>query len=68
MNPRLRKLVGLILILAFMVLYIGAAAWFGERLPRHWLAQLLYYVVVGTAWGVPLVPLVRWMQRPPKRS
>ena len=63
MAARWRKLLGSGGILAFMALYIWAAALVGDHLPAHWLAQLLFYVIAGTAWGVPLIPLVIWMNR-----
>jgi hypothetical protein len=63
MTARWRKLLGTGVILAFMVAYIWAAAVIGEHVPQHWLAQLVYYVVAGTAWGAPLIPLVIWMNR-----
>jgi len=28
------------------------------------IVQGLYYVVLGLAWIVPLMPLIRWMERP----
>jgi hypothetical protein len=37
----------------------------GDYVPDHWAIQLLYYGVAGTAWGVPLFPLIRWMNREP---
>jgi hypothetical protein len=63
MSARLRKLIGLFAIVAFMVAYIGAAAWVGDRLPSHALVKLIYFVAAGSAWFVPLIPLVRWMNR-----
>jgi hypothetical protein len=63
MSPRLRKFIGMLAILAFLVLYVGAAVAIGERIPQHWAALLAYYGVVGTLWGVPLFPLLRWMNR-----
>lgn len=63
MPVRAKKLIGLVLILAFLVAYVGLAAAIGERLPQHWAVLLVYYGVVGTLWGVPLFPLIRWMNR-----
>jgi hypothetical protein len=63
MPARIRKLIGLFGILAFLGLYIWAAVAVGERLPSHWAAQIAFYAVAGTFWGVPLIPLVRWMNR-----
>ena len=63
MPARLRKLIGLFAILGFLAFYIWAAVSIGERLPLHWAVQIAYYAVAGTAWFVPLIPLVRWMNR-----
>lgn len=61
MSARLRKLIGMFGILAFLVVYIGAAAWVGERIPEYPLFKLVYFIAAGMLWGVPLIPLVRWM-------
>lgn len=53
----------MIAILAFLLVYLGIAAFIGERLPQRWWVLLVYYGVVGTLWGVPLFPLIRWMNR-----
>jgi len=63
MPARWRKLFGTGAILAFMAAYIWAAAIVGDYLPRHWAIQLAYFVVAGTAWAAPLIPLVIWMNR-----
>ena len=65
MPPRLRKLIGLFAILAFLALYVIAFATLGDYVPKHWAAQLAYFAVAGTLWGVPLFPLIRWMERAP---
>ena len=63
MSPRLRKFIGLIMILAFLFVYVILAAIVGERLPERWWVHLAYYALAGTLWWVPLMPLIRWMQR-----
>jgi hypothetical protein len=65
MPARLRKLIGLVVILAFLVAYVAVAATVGEHVPDHWLARLAYYSLAGTLWGLPLFPLIRWMNREP---
>jgi hypothetical protein len=62
MGPRLRKLIGSIAVVLFLAAYIAAAVTLADRLPDDPLVQLLYFAVVGVAWGVPLLPLFRWMQ------
>ncbi len=63
MSARLRKLIGSALVLIFLGLYVGAAGAIGARLPNQWALQLAYYVIVGTAWGLPIIPLITWMNR-----
>ena len=65
MPGRLRKLIGLFAVLGFLAAYIGVAVAIADRLPEHWLVKLVYFAVVGVAWGVPLIPLFRWMNRGP---
>ncbi|HEX7887681.1 MAG TPA: DUF2842 domain-containing protein [Phenylobacterium sp.] len=66
MSPRLRKFIGLIAILAFCAFYVVVVSTLGDYLPSHWAVRLIYYAVAGTAWGVPLFPLIRWMNREPR--
>ncbi|MDP8916530.1 MAG: DUF2842 domain-containing protein [Pseudomonadota bacterium] len=61
----MRKIVGAFAIVAFMVAYIWAAIAIGERLPENRAVQLIYFIVAGMAWGLPLFPLIAWAQRSP---
>ncbi len=63
MKARARKAIGGVGILAFLTAYVWAAASLGAMLPTPWLLRLVYYAVVGTAWGLPLIPLIAWMNR-----
>jgi hypothetical protein len=63
MSARVRKFIGSIGIMAFLGAYVIAAVNIGERLPDHWAAQLAFFGLVGIAWGVPILPLISWMNR-----
>jgi len=63
MSARLRKLVGMIGILAFLVAYVAVVATLSDRLPRAWWVQVIYFGLAGVLWGVPLFPLISWMNR-----
>lgn len=63
MTARWRKAFGSLLTLLFLAAYIWLATVIGGLIPPVWWAQLVFYVVVGTAWGVPLIPLISWMNR-----
>jgi hypothetical protein len=62
MNGASRRAIGSLAILAFLVIYIGVVATLGGYLSGApgW-AQLAYYAIAGTAWGLPLWPLFKWM-------
>ena len=58
----MRKLTGMVLLLAFLGAYIVIAIKIGEQLTdSHWLAQLVFYLIAGIGWALPLRPLMRWM-------
>ena len=65
MKARVRKAIGGVGILVFLGVYVWVAATLGSRLPNQWAVRLIYYAVVGTSWGLPLIPLISWMNRGP---
>lgn len=62
----MRKVIAGIVLLAFIVLWIFLAASIGTRLTAApgW-AQLVFYILAGIAWVIPLRPLMRWMNSRP---
>ena len=66
MPQRMRKLVGTIILVVFVVLYaLAAMTVAAAKLPgtSGWV-QLLYFAAAGLLWVLPAAPLVRWMQKP----
>ena len=63
MNARARKLIGLFGILAFLLLYIGLVARMAAYVPDHGPLQFAFYALAGVCWGVPILPLISWMNR-----
>jgi hypothetical protein len=61
MSERARKLVGLLGIMGFLAAYIVAVTLVAEVVPDHWAARLAFYVVAGMGWGIPILPLISWM-------
>jgi hypothetical protein len=62
-QPSSRKLAGIGLILAIIVLwatFVASLSPFVGKWPV--LAQAPYYLFVGVAWVFPLKPLIRWIQ------
>ena len=66
MPRRTRKLVGTLAILLFVLVYGPLAMALAESriLEAPKLVQTLAYAVLGLAWILPLMPLIRWMERP----
>jgi hypothetical protein len=63
MNARTRKALGCFVLLAYLALYAALAATLGGYVlacTPNW-AALLYYVVAGVIWVLPLKPLFAWM-------
>ena len=58
----MRKPVGAIILLVWMIAYIAVAAVLGDRIAyEHWAWKLLYFPIAGVAWVLPLKPLLKWM-------
>jgi len=68
MGTRIRKLIGTVVMLAYIIFYALFAMAIAEgritEAPK--LVQTLVYIVLGLIWIVPLMPLVRWMAKPDK--
>jgi hypothetical protein len=65
MSMRLRKLVGLVGILTFILLYMGVVVRLSNYVPDHGPLQFAFYALAGVCWGVPILPLISWMNRGP---
>ena len=62
-EPKLRKPLGVLLIIAIITVYVLVVAALADpvtRLPV--LVQTPIWIVLGIAWIFPLKPLVRWME------
>jgi hypothetical protein len=68
MPIRLKKLIGTVLLVAFVSLYaLTAMTVAAARLPgSSKLTQLVFFVVAGTIWILPAAALIAWMQKPGK--
>jgi hypothetical protein len=66
MRRRHRKLIGAFTILFTVVVYSLAAMSLAQgrlqEADKIW--QNLFYLVAGMGWILPLMPVIRWMERP----
>lgn len=63
---RVRTLIGTLAILVFVCVYALVAMALAESriVDAPKLVQTLAYVVLGIAWILPVMPLIRWMEGP----
>lgn len=68
MNIRTRKLLGTIVLLAFLILYalLAMMAAIVLQVSASKLVEVLYYFVAGLAWLPPAAWVIWWMQKPDK--
>lgn len=66
MKQRQRKLIGTVVIIVFVLLYGPVAMALAESriMAAPQLVQVVAYAVLGLAWILPVMPVIRWMQRP----
>lgn len=65
MNPRIRKLIGAIVLLVFIPAWAVVTVTFAvARLPEtSILTHTLYFAIMGILWVVPAGLVIRWMLR-----
>jgi uncharacterized membrane protein YuzA (DUF378 family) len=66
MQQRTRKFIGAAVMLGFVIVYALVAMVLAQSRPTQEapaLVQTLIYAVLGLAWILPLMPLIRWMER-----
>ncbi len=66
MSPRVRKFVGGASMIAFVLIYALVAMALADSRPMHEapaLVQTVLYIVLGLAWVLPMMPLIKWMER-----
>lgn len=68
MSPRIKKLIGTLVILAWIPVYALAAMGVGVHLLPYanGFVTFLYYALAGTLWIVPIGLMLPWMYRQPK--
>lgn len=60
-----RKLIGTIVMIVFVCVYalVAMALAQGRITEASKLVQTVAYVVLGLVWILPLLPLIKWMER-----
>jgi hypothetical protein len=67
MRGRFRKLIGTTVMILFVPVYAISAMTLAQARPLReapMLIQILCYAGLGLVWIVPLMPLIKWMEKP----
>lgn len=65
MNPRLKKFIGTIAMIAFVIFYVMVIVALAPRILTDASkgVEMAFYVIAGLAWTLPLLPIIRWMEK-----
>lgn len=65
MSPRIKKLIGAIIIIVWLPIYALLATGVAVHILPHayWYVAAAYYVLAGTLWIIPIGLLLPWMHR-----
>ena len=68
MPPRLRKLIGTVLIIILVLVYALFATTVASALlgQSPWWVHLLYFALSGLLWILPAMLIIKWMEKPAK--
>lgn len=67
MPRRMRKFIGAVVMVGFVLVYALAAMALAQARPIQQapgFVQGLCYAALGIAWILPLMPLIKWMEKP----
>jgi hypothetical protein len=67
MRRRTRKFIGAVITIGFALIYALMAMALAQARPvqeAQGLFRCLIYVTLGLAWILPLMPLIKWMEKP----
>ncbi len=66
MHPRLRSLIGTVLIIILVIVYALAATTVASLLlaTSPWWVHFLYFLFSGLLWILPAMVIIKWMAGP----
>lgn len=68
MNPRVKKFIGTIVMIAFLAFYVMIVSAIAPAVLKNAnkIVEMAFYVIAGVAWTLPLLPLIKWMEKKPE--
>jgi hypothetical protein len=70
MSPRIKKLIGAVVIVIWLPIYALIASGIGVRVLPHaeWYGAVIYYAFAGSLWIIPIGLMLPWMHREPVKQ
>ncbi|OAI90057.1 hypothetical protein AYO27_01050 [Rhizobium sp. GHKF11] len=70
MHPRLRSLIGTIVIICLVVVYalVATAIASAALAQSPWWVHLAYFVLTGILWILPAMLIIKWMAGPKRQG
>jgi len=70
MPVRLRKLIGMLLLVLLIVVYaiVSTAVAVAQLADKSAIVHLAFYLVTGLLWVLPAMLLVKWMEGKPRQN
>jgi hypothetical protein len=63
MPMRLKKMLGSLFICVFVLFWVVLAVGLANHIPHIWYIELAFYAVMGLGWGLPVLPILAWMEK-----
>jgi hypothetical protein len=63
MPLRLKKMLGSLLICVFVLFWVVLSVGLANHVPHKWYLEVPFYAVMGLGWGLPVLPILSWMER-----
>lgn len=66
MHVKHRRIIGLLIVSIFLLIYIGIAAQIGNFfVDKNMFINIIFFIFAGLIWVLPLKPLFNWMRTKP---
>ncbi|OYU49427.1 MAG: hypothetical protein CFE31_07425 [Rhizobiales bacterium PAR1] len=61
----MKKFIGTIAMIAFVIFYVMVIVAIAPRILTDASkgVEMAFYVIAGLAWALPLMPIIRWMEK-----
>ena len=63
MPLRLKKMLGSLFICVFVLFWVVLSVGLANHVPHKWYLEVPFYAVMGLGWGLPVLPILSWMER-----